>query len=327
MSDRDISIGSLRVLVAVAGSETMTGAARNLGVTQSAVSQAIAHLEEASGAALVVRHARPIRLTPAGQVMLSHAEKMLALGNQMLKDVSKAATGGLPKLAVGVIDSFGEAAGSELVERLAGVAPQLSLQTGLAMPLAEALLNGELDLLLSSDPMEDHPELECYPVARDPFILVVSEWRYPSGDVSVGALTESAPFVRYSHRLRLGKLTDLVLRRLGIDVEARFEFDNTHALMETTEATRGWAITTALCLAGDPAWLRGLRTLPLANSSNARYLCLSARHDELGETPSRVADICRALYTEQVVPNTLRTMPWLKGQARAITQAPILWSA
>ena len=326
MLDREVSIGSLRVLVTVAESDTMTGAAHSLGVTQSAVSQAIAQLEEVSGAALVVRHARPIRLTPAGHVMRRHAKKILARRSRMLKDVARAATGDLPRLAIGVIDSFNDVAGAGLVGRLAGVAPQLSLQTGLAMPMTDALLSGDLDLLLSSDPMEDHADLECHPVARDPFVLLVSDGPFASAEVSAAKLADSAPFIRYSRRLRLGKLTDLVLRRLGVSIEAKFEFDSTQALMKTTQASHGWAITTALCLAVQPD-VPGLRTLQLANSANARYLCLVARRGELGETPSDVAGICRSLYTEQVVPKVLMRMPWLEGQARAITEAPILWTA
>lgn len=326
MLDREVSIGSLRVLVMVAESDTMTGAAHSLGVTQSAVSQAIAQLEEAAGTALVVRHARPMRLTPAGHVMRRHAKKILARRDRMLKDVARAATGDLPRLAIGVIDSFNDVAGAGLVGRLADVAPQLSLQTGLAMPMTDALLNGDLDLLLSSDPMEEHPDLECHPVARDPFVLLVSERQLALAKAGPNALAESAPFVRYSRRLRLGKLTDLVLRRVGVSVEARFEFDSTQALMKTAQASEGWAVTTALCLAVQPQ-VAGLRALQLADSANARYLCLVARRGELGETPSDVAGICRGLYTEQVLPKVLRRMPWLEGQARAVTEAPILWTA
>ncbi len=327
MKDRDVSLGSLRVLMAVAEAATLTAAARNLGVTQSAVSQAIAHLEELSGATLIVRHARPVRLTPAGEAMRSHAEKILSRSHRMLQDVSRAATGELPRLAIGVIDSFGHVTGSGLVDRLAGVAPQLSLQTGLVMPMTEALLAGDLDMLLSSDPMEDHPQLESHPVARDPFVLVVSKGHCKAAQVDIRALAESAPFVRYSHRLRLGKLSDLVLRRLDVSVESRYEFDSTQALLDTVRACEGWGIATALCLAADPVMLRGLRTLPLADNSNARYLCLAARRGELAEAPSRVAGICRELFTEQALPKALRLMPWLEGHAMAITEAPILWTA
>lgn len=327
MQDGEVSIGSLRVLATVARSETLTAAARKLGVTQSWVSQAISQLETISGTPLVVRNARPIRLTPAGMVMCGHAEEILARSQRMLREVSRSVTGELPRLAIGVIDSFGQVVGPGLVDRLGGIARRLSLQTGLVMPMADALIAGDLDMLLSSDPMEDHPQMECHPVARDPFVLVVGKRHSESEPADIKNLAESAPFVRYSRRLRLGKLSDLVLRRLDIEVESRFEFDSTQALLETILTCEGWGISTSLCLAADSATLRGLRALPLAGNANARYLCVAARRGELGEAPARVAEICRELYTERVLPETVRLMSWLQGHAKAIKDAPVLWTA
>ncbi len=325
--DKEIQLGALRIFVAVAESETLTGAAQKLGVTQSAVSQAIAQLETLTQSKLVVRRSRPIRLTPAGQVMEDHAQRILRDTKRMLQEVATAASGDLPRLTIGIIDSFADAAGQQLMERLAAIAPQLSLQTGLAMPLSEALLGGELDILITSDPLEDHPELECHALLRDPFVLLVGESLCGANEATPERLAGTQPFIRYTRQSRLGKLTDLVMRRVGVEPETRYELDSTRTLVKAVQAGKGWAVATSLCLAQHPDLLEGVRTAPLANGANARYLCLLARRDELGDTPTRIAAICREIYRQDVLPRTLQLMPWLKDHARAISEAPAIWSA
>ena len=77
MSDVDISntylvdLRDLRSLVAVARTGSFTRAARELGYTQSAVSQHIANLETAAGKSLLTR--RPVGLTEAGARLAEHA--------------------------------------------------------------------------------------------------------------------------------------------------------------------------------------------------------------------------------------------------------------
>lgn len=66
--------------VARLGSVSM--AADELHLSQSAVSIQIASLEAAAGAALVERTGRGVRLTEAGQLLLSYADRLLALWHE-----------------------------------------------------------------------------------------------------------------------------------------------------------------------------------------------------------------------------------------------------
>ncbi len=325
--DREIQFGALRIFVAVAESDTLTDAARKLGITQSAVSQAIAQLETVAQTSLVARRSKPIRLTPAGEVMKDHAQRILGDTRRMFREVAAAASGDLPRLTIGIVDSFADAAGEQLMEQMAAITPQLSLQTGLAMPLSEALLEGQLDILISSDPLEDHPELECHPLLRDPFVLLVAESLCAAAEALPEHLCSTQPFIRYARQSRLGKMTDLVMRRIGVEPETRYEFDSTRTLLKAVQAGKGWAVATSLCLSQHADLLEGVHLAPLAQGANARYLCLLARRDELGDTPTRIAAICRDIYRDDVLPGMLRRMPWLRDQAMEISEAPAIWSA
>jgi DNA-binding transcriptional LysR family regulator len=68
----------LRVLRAVARTGSFSAAARELGCTQPAVSQQMKGLEASAGTPLLVRGAREMRLTEAGDVLVRHAAGILA---------------------------------------------------------------------------------------------------------------------------------------------------------------------------------------------------------------------------------------------------------
>jgi DNA-binding transcriptional LysR family regulator len=81
MNDRavpDVEVRHLHVLVAIAGTGTLTGAAAMLGIGQPAVSRALAQLEERLGVRLVNRTTRSVRLTPAGHAFHEGAVRSLA---------------------------------------------------------------------------------------------------------------------------------------------------------------------------------------------------------------------------------------------------------
>lgn len=77
VSRMDITVVGLRVAREVASRGSFTGAADALGYTQSAVSRQIAALESAVHAPLFERHARGVRPTAAGTILLRHAATVL----------------------------------------------------------------------------------------------------------------------------------------------------------------------------------------------------------------------------------------------------------
>ena len=85
----------LRILLAVSRAETMTRAARRLGVNQTTVSRRIQALEEALGVELVVRSRDGIALTEAGR-QAAHAVEGMEL---VAHDVERSLIGGDAQLA------------------------------------------------------------------------------------------------------------------------------------------------------------------------------------------------------------------------------------
>src|SRR5919206_4248283 len=73
-----LDVRRLKVLREVAARGSFSAAADSLNFTQSAVSQQIAALERETGSTLLERGPRGIRLTDAGQALVSHADAILA---------------------------------------------------------------------------------------------------------------------------------------------------------------------------------------------------------------------------------------------------------
>ena len=73
----ELTLVGLRVVLEVARTGSFSAAAERLEYTQSAVSRQVAVTEKAAGAPLFERHARGVRLTAAGEVLVRHAGRVL----------------------------------------------------------------------------------------------------------------------------------------------------------------------------------------------------------------------------------------------------------
>src|SRR5919198_554175 len=95
-----LNLPQLRAFVAVVDAGGFSAAATDLGLSQSAVSHAVASLERTLAAPLVVR-STPVRTTALGDVILPHARTALAATDAIFDVAARhdATTGGTVRLA------------------------------------------------------------------------------------------------------------------------------------------------------------------------------------------------------------------------------------
>jgi molybdate transport repressor ModE-like protein len=84
-----VNLQELRVFLTVASERSFSRAARKLGRTQPAVSQAIRRLEEVVGEPLVDRSSRDGTLTEAGRVLREYAQRLTALAEEAQRAVGE----------------------------------------------------------------------------------------------------------------------------------------------------------------------------------------------------------------------------------------------
>ena len=83
LSARMPDLGAFEVLLAVSQTGSLNAAARDLGVTQQAVSARVASLESRTGVRLLTRTAQGSTLTPAGNVVAEWADKLLRVAGDV----------------------------------------------------------------------------------------------------------------------------------------------------------------------------------------------------------------------------------------------------
>jgi DNA-binding transcriptional LysR family regulator len=169
----------LTVFREVATRGSFSEAATALSFTQPAVSQQIARLERELGTRLLARNARGVTLTPAGEVLLRHAERMLAQLREAEAEVQSVAGVERPRLRVG---AFASAAASIMPPALAELraahpAAAVTMRVAEMPDSLDALRTGELDLSVIIDavntPLEVPGDVEVVDLFDDPFLAAL----------------------------------------------------------------------------------------------------------------------------------------------------------
>jgi len=124
----------LLVLAEVAHAGSIASAAERLAFTPSAVSQQIGKLERDLGCRLLRRHPRGVTLTPAGQVLLSHAETVVGELRAAEQAVQAALDSERPRLAVGTFASAGQSLVPQALARFRQHHPDAALTLLEAVP-------------------------------------------------------------------------------------------------------------------------------------------------------------------------------------------------
>ncbi|MYT34014.1 MULTISPECIES: LysR family transcriptional regulator [unclassified Streptomyces] len=178
----------LHILRALADHRTVTAAAAALYLTPSAVSQQLAALEQETGHRLVERGARGVRLTAAGDILLGHANAVLAQleraeAELAAYDKGEAGTVTVAAFATGIGLVLAPAL-AELAESAPGIRVRVQDAEGDAsLPM---VLDRQVDVAVAVEyrgaPDADDPRLTRVPLYAEPFDAVL-----PPGHPLAGA--------------------------------------------------------------------------------------------------------------------------------------------
>lgn len=313
---RDADLPALRVFVAVAESNSMTIAARRCGLTQSAVSQVIRHLEESMGTVLVDRSQRPIAITATGRVLHRHAQALIHDAEALEVAVRHASSDKVPELRIGVVDSFATTVGPSLIKALLeSSATHLSFRSGLAHDQTEGLLNRSLDFIITSDALDDIDGLERRLILSEPFLLLLPERLGSAPELSdLKALAAAHSLIRFSARSQIGTQIERHLRRMGIKAPRLLEMDATDTLVAMVSAGLGWAVATPMCLLQVKSSLGRTIAHPFPGPRFIRHFHLVNRTGEYGSLPERISQAARDVVRGECFPEIRTLVPWLRDQ-------------
>ncbi len=151
-----LDIRHLKTLGALRDAGSLVEAAERLHLTQSALSHQFREMEERLGMQLFVRKTKPVRFTSAGLRLLRLADEVLPLMRGAERDIARLQGGSAGRLHMAIechscfqwlmptIDQF----------RDAWPEVELDLASGFSFAPLPALARGDLDLVVTADPID-----------------------------------------------------------------------------------------------------------------------------------------------------------------------------
>ena len=241
-----VEIRHLAALTAVAGEGSFRRAATRLGYVQSAISEQIAALERIVGQQLVVRSrgAGGVELTDAGELLLAHAQAILARVKAAEADLCALADGSAGALRLGIYQSVGARIVPRLLPRYTRDWPNVRVlpqESPTDAGLFELVERGELELSFADLPLHPGP-FESVELMDDPYVLVVQA-DLPLAQSGRAGLEEIADLPLIGHwTCRVLPRVEAELRAQGVEPNFVFRSD----IIGTVQALVGAGVGSAI---------------------------------------------------------------------------------
>lgn len=249
----DLRLRHLRALVNVATTPSISRAARQLGISQPALSRQLRAFEQAVGLSLFERSARGVTPTPAGAALTDQAHALLAAAARIPREVDRVKRSLAGRCLIGTVAT---AAASGLVSsvsaRCAELYPDLQLMVN-EVPTAEqgaALASAKIDLGLAhampSTPTVPDERIVTTPLLEDRLERALLPENHPlAGERAIDArqLTET-PFL-FMDRAYHPEFYDRVfgaLAALGLEPRVDATYNALTTALTLVVKGKGWTL-------------------------------------------------------------------------------------
>ena len=240
-----LSLRQVRYFVAVAENGSVTGAAQQLSVSQSTVTEAIKGLEDDLGVKLIERQARGVALSYKGQQFLRHAHRILAEVSDAQSALRDEETPLAGTLHIGVTTLVAGYCLSDLLARFRRVFPavQVSAVEDTRDYLEHLLLNGEIDVaVIIVSNLRDNVALETEALQTSNYHLWLPSGHrlLRSGPVSLTEMAEEALIVLTVDEIE--EVTGRYWRQAGVRPKVAFRTRSVEAVRSLVATGAGVAV-------------------------------------------------------------------------------------
>lgn len=151
-----IELRHLKTLVALRDTGSLVEAAESLYLTQSALSHQLKDLEDRLECTLFIRKTKPPRFSSAGRRLLNLADEILPMVKSAERDIARLAGGEVGRLHICIECHSCFQWLIPCLDKYRGNWPEveLDLSGGFSFAPLPALVRGDLDLVITSDPVE-----------------------------------------------------------------------------------------------------------------------------------------------------------------------------
>jgi DNA-binding transcriptional LysR family regulator len=223
-----MSIRHLRTLLAIAERGSFAAAARDVHLTESAVSMQMKALEAELGVSLFDRTTRPPALTDAARALVPQAADLIAGYERLARRETDDGLvqghlrlGAVPSVITGILPG----AIAALRRRHPGVHVEIAM--ALSAELVERVERRALDAAIVSELGRVPDGCLWSPFVREPLVLIAPP---DAPDRTAGELLAAYPFIRYTRQAWVGRLIHTVMRRRRIKVAEAMTLDTLEAV-------------------------------------------------------------------------------------------------
>jgi LysR family transcriptional regulator, low CO2-responsive transcriptional regulator len=280
-----LPLDQVKTFLAVVRTGSFAGAADQLAVTPSAVSQQIQRLEVECGTKLFDRIGRGVRLSPAGEMLQPYAERIESLAGDAQRALEYARD--LKTGSLRVISSSTAAAyllpglWAAFKQRHPGIFLHISVDN--SARVIERLVRFQDDIgVLGAE--HEHPDLIFHPLAEDPLVAVVPaahSWSQRSS-IELADLADE-PLILREPGSASRQLLESALTAAGIKYQPSMEIASHEVAKRLVELGCGVAVMSAAIAAREVEQGR-LRQIRIRDTSLRLKLYL-AHHRERAGTP------------------------------------------
>lgn len=239
-----LNLHHLRLFRAVASDGTLTGAARGLNLSQSALSTQLRTLEAALGQNLFERRGRGLVLTEAGRIALDHAEAIFRTADDLtatLRETGRARRA----LRVGALATLSRNFQMQFLRPLIGRPDvEVVLRSGSQDELLRGLEGLSLDVVLTNlAPARDAAShWLVHRIDDQPIGLIGTPARVGPGQPPLKDLLASQPLILPTRETALRAAFDALAARLGVTPVLAAEVDDMAMIRLLARADAGLAI-------------------------------------------------------------------------------------
>ncbi|HYY05132.1 MAG TPA: LysR substrate-binding domain-containing protein, partial [Candidatus Limnocylindria bacterium] len=204
----DLQLAQLETLAAVARQGSFSHAARELHLSQPAVSMQVRQLEHALGMPLLERVGKRAFATKAGELLLAHAGRALReleAGLEVLQQLRGIVAG---RIRLGTSASFSIYLLPPALRRFRSRYPraELTVVTGYAPEIARAVVASELDVGIVSLPVRER-KLAVSPFYRDEVVAIAPpDRRWRRGQRATARDLVGAPLILFERGATLRRV-------------------------------------------------------------------------------------------------------------------------
>lgn len=245
-----LTLRRLEIFVQVAECGHVTMAAQRVGLTQAAVSMALAQLEEYHGSALFHRSGRTLHLNEKGRMLLPRAREILRQVEELHRMLDTSWDEPVGQLQIGASTSIGNYLLPLLMGEFTRRYPQAEVQlhVGNTEMIARDVVAGELDIGLIEGPCHA-PELECTFWRKDE-LLVVCAPQHPWADMAMVGRDEllAETWIIREPGSGTREVFEAAMGLAATELEHRLELGHTEAIKKAVQAGLGVSCLSRLAL-------------------------------------------------------------------------------